>query len=73
LPRRSILIFQGRCRYFWEAFRQFDIDGNGSIDAQEMAKILDGVNVSYTKQELQKNIDEVDTDKNGTVEMGRIS
>jgi len=53
---------------FIEAFKQFDLDGNGSIDNKELETVLKNIGETYSKAELQKQIDEVDTDKSGTVE-----
>jgi len=57
---------------FIEAFKQFDMDGNGSIDAKELGIALNNLGVRFTPDELQKQIDEVDKDRNGTVEFGEF-
>lgn len=53
---------------FIDAFKQFDADGNGHIDARELGVILESLGQKTSAQDLQKAIDEVDTDKNGTIE-----
>lgn len=53
---------------FIESFKQFDSDGNGHIDAKELDSIFESLGQKQSPKELQKAIDEVDTDKNGTVE-----
>jgi len=53
---------------FIQAFKQFDSDGNGHIDARELGQIFESLGQKQGPRELQKAIDEVDTDKNGTIE-----
>ncbi|RKP19934.1 fimbrin [Rozella allomycis CSF55] len=53
---------------FVKVFREFDKDSNGSIDARELIKVYKqlGENVSF--DEVRRQIQEVDTDKSGTIE-----
>jgi len=53
---------------FIESFKQFDADGNGHIDSRELGSIFESLGNKQNPRDLQKAIDEVDTDKNGTVE-----
>lgn len=55
---------------FHDAFKQYDQDGNGSIDAKELGHIFRNVlgQTDVTEAQLKKQISEVDTDKSGTVE-----
>lgn len=53
---------------FYQAFQEFDIDGNGHIDAKELEQILRKIGQDVSKMDLQRQIDDVDVDKNGTVE-----
>jgi len=54
---------------FYEAFKNYDLDGNGSIDAKELKTILKGLGQeNITDLEIKKQIAEVDTDKSGTIE-----
>jgi plastin-1 len=51
-----------------DAFRDFDTDSSGSIDSNELAAVLDKIKTRYTQASLKAQIEQVDTDKNGTVE-----
>jgi len=51
-----------------DAFKEFDSDGSGSIDIKELAAVLDKIKTRYTQASLKAQIDQVDADKNGTVE-----
>jgi EF-hand domain pair len=58
---------------FAEVFKKFDLDGNGSIDANELRTVVrDLGETQFTDKELQGQIDEVDSDKSGTVEFGEF-
>jgi len=54
---------------FMKIFQQFDADGNGHIDSKEVREVLLGIGEKdvpgYRVREL---IEEVDTNKNGTIE-----
>eukprot|EP00937_MAST-01D_sp_MAST-1D-sp2_P003280 g3280.t1 len=50
------------------AFQQFDADGNGSIDENELNVVMQKVGVSMSRQRLDSMIREVDKDGNKTVE-----
>ncbi len=53
---------------FVKAFRQFDLDGNGCIDAHELTTALKYMGMKATKEAAQQIIDAVDKDGSGTVE-----
>ncbi len=51
----------------WEAFQEFDIDGNGTIDKDEFALFMQKLGYRPTLVELQEMLDEVDKDRNGKI------
>ena len=51
-----------------EAFALFDKDGNGSIEAKELAAVLTALGQSPSDEDIAKMIAEVDADANGTLE-----
>ena len=57
---------------FIEAFKQFDQDGNGSIDVKELGTVLKNIGENVDTMTLKKHIAEVDTDNSGAVEWGEF-
>jgi glycerol-3-phosphate dehydrogenase len=59
---------------FREAFQSMDLNGDGKVSAADLDKVLKqmGIHVQDEK-EIQKVIDEVDSNRNGTVEVSRVS
>jgi len=53
---------------FVEAFREYDSDQSGSIDAKELDVAFKRMGQGCSAEKLQQIIDEVDDNKNGTVE-----
>jgi Ca2+-binding EF-hand superfamily protein len=53
---------------FIEAFREFDIDGSGSIDLNELEIGLKYMGQGFTRDQLQRIISEVDSDGSGEIE-----
>ncbi len=53
---------------FREAFEMFDTDKDGAITYQELAKIFIQFGINLTQQELQDMINEVDINRNDTIE-----
>ncbi|KAI7774127.1 calmodulin [Diaporthe eres] len=53
---------------FKEAFLVFDKDGNGEITKEELGTIMRSLGLNPTDGELQDMVDEVDVDKNGTID-----
>lgn len=51
-----------------EAFRLFDTDGSGSINAQELRKVMLNLGEKLTKEDLDEMIKEADMDGDGTVD-----
>ncbi|KAJ5069776.1 plastin-3 [Anaeramoeba ignava] len=52
----------------FQNFKQFDIDGDGSITVDEIATVLDKIGEHLTKGQIERILDAVDTDKSGTIE-----
>lgn len=53
---------------FKEAFSLFDKDGDGSITNKELGTVMRSLGQNPTEVELQDMINEVDADKNGTID-----
>jgi Ca2+-binding EF-hand superfamily protein len=51
-----------------DAFLLFDQNGDGSITITELENVLKNLNMNPTKQELEDMLNEVDIDKNGTID-----
>ena len=54
------------------AFSYFDKDGNGSVTVEELKEVLVGLGQKPTEQELRDMINEVDQDRNGTIEFSEF-
>lgn len=58
----------------WLAFKTFDVDGNGSIDREELARLVrhrdigDVLQVEVTEQEIDAILMEVDLNGDGTID-----
>ena len=61
LPEDTIAEYQ-------EAFALFDKDGNGHIEAKELAAVLTALGQSPSEEDIAKMIAEVDADANGSLE-----
>ena len=53
---------------FREAFQAFDKDGNGSITTKELGTVMRSLGQNLSDAEIKEVIDEVDEDKNGTID-----
>ena len=53
---------------YQEAFSLFDKDGNGHIEAKELAAVLTALGQSPSEEDIKKMMKEVDADENGTLE-----
>ena len=58
---------------FQEAFKQYDTDGGGSIDAQELRALMASLGQTPSDEELKKMIDAADADGNGTVDFAEFA
>ncbi|KAL7643168.1 UNVERIFIED_CONTAM: hypothetical protein RMT77_006458 [Armadillidium vulgare] len=61
-PRLS----KSQLKEFREAFRFFDKDGDGSIDKQELGRVMRSLGQFATEEELREMLDEIDIDGDGT-------
>jgi Ca2+-binding EF-hand superfamily protein len=52
---------------FLESFRQFDLDGNGSIDANELGIAFKSMGQGCSPDQLKQIIKEVDKDGSGVI------
>ena len=50
------------------SFRKFDRDGDGSVDASEVAKVMQDLDITYDDQTLSDMISDADTDGSGVIE-----
>jgi len=53
---------------FVETFRNYDLDGNGSIDARELEEAFKKMGQGASKEKVEQMIKDADDDGNGTVE-----
>jgi len=53
---------------FLDAFRVFDLNGDGRITAKELNYVLKELGIKMKKKDIEKMINELDKDKNGTIE-----
>lgn len=53
---------------FMDAFRVFDIDGDGRITDKELKLVLKELGIKMSKSDIKKMIKELDKDGNGTIE-----
>ena len=54
------------------AFEEFDTDGSGTIDANEMRIAMRSLGVEVKSAEIRRMMNEVDDDGNGTIEFGEF-
>ncbi|CAH2080665.1 unnamed protein product, partial [Thlaspi arvense] len=57
---------------FREAFCLLDKDGDGCITMEELETAIKSLDQNPTEEELQRMINEVDIDGNGTIEFGEF-
>jgi len=50
-----------------EAFRVFDVDGDGYIGFEELTKVLDGLGEGLTEEEVLEMIRQADVDEDGAI------
>lgn len=53
---------------FKEAFQIFDKDGDGLITTKELGTVMRSLGQNLSEEELKTMIEEVDTDKSGTID-----
>lgn len=54
------------------AFKEFDVDGNGSVDVDELSKVLTSIGEVSTTVRVKSIIAEVDLNHNGTIEFSEF-
>ncbi|GBG33518.1 Calmodulin [Hondaea fermentalgiana] len=59
----------GQAENWAEAFKIFDLDGDGFVTAAELGKVLENMGEPLKDYELQEMIDEVDKDKDGKLNL----
>ena len=52
-----------------QAFKQFDIDGDGSITVDELRRVLAALRVDVSEEEVARMMRAADLDGNGTVDL----
>lgn len=56
-----------------EAFDQFDRDGNGTIDLNEFAELLDQIGADMNAEETTIGFAEIDQDANGQIDFAEFT
>jgi len=51
-----------------QCFREFDINGDGTIDRKELDNVFKSMGKSFTKEELDRMISLADKDQSGTID-----
>eukprot|EP00929_Paragymnodinium_shiwhaense_P111332 TRINITY_DN7923_c0_g1_i1.p2 TRINITY_DN7923_c0_g1~~TRINITY_DN7923_c0_g1_i1.p2 ORF type:complete len:151 (-),score=59.22 TRINITY_DN7923_c0_g1_i1:208-660(-) len=59
---------EAQIQEFAEAFQLFDADGSGTIDLTELGTVLRSLGQNPKEAELQRLINDVDVDKNGSLD-----
>ena len=49
-------------------FREFDVNGDGTIDRQELDNVFKSMGKQFSKEELDRMISLADKDKSGTMD-----
>ncbi|KJE96233.1 fimbrin [Capsaspora owczarzaki ATCC 30864] len=57
---------------FVQTFKSMDADGSGSIDAAELGAVLRSLGEKATPEEVRAQIQEVDTNRSGTIEFNEF-
>ena len=66
------LLSEEQVAEFKEEFNKFDENGDGIITTDELAVVMKNLGQNPTEQQLKDMVEEVDIDKNGTIEFGEF-
>ncbi|GMI44563.1 hypothetical protein TrCOL_g2357 [Triparma columacea] len=66
------LLSEEQVAEFKEEFNKFDENGDGTITTDELAVVMKNLGQNPTEQQLKDMVEEVDIDKNGTIEFGEF-
>jgi Ca2+-binding EF-hand superfamily protein len=56
-----------------ELFRHYDRDGSGSMDAAELARLLEALGMSPSEEDLRVALDVVDRNRSGKISWSEFS
>ena len=56
----------------WQTFQLFDKNQDKTIDLDELGDVFRSLGQHYTQAELEEMIQEIDTDKSGSIEFGEF-
>ena len=56
-----------------QTFNIFDRDGSGSIETQELSKVLEALGIGVSKPQLQEIMDELDFNRDGEIDFEEFS
>mmetsp|Transcript_15641 Transcript_15641/g.21933 ORF Transcript_15641/g.21933 Transcript_15641/m.21933 type:complete len:146 (-) Transcript_15641:264-701(-) len=59
---------EDQIKEYKEAWKLFDLDGDGSISRDELRKLMKSTGQAYTEEELTRIIEEADEDGNGEID-----
>lgn len=61
-----------KCEELTAAFKKLDIDDNGKLSSAEIAQLFRNVGTPLPKEKVKQLIEEVDTNKNGTIDINEF-
>jgi len=70
--RSSDPISEEQVKEYKEAWKLFDLDGDGSISRDELRKLMKSTGQVYTEEELTRIIEEADEDGNGEIDFNEF-
>ena len=66
------LLSEEQVAEFKEEFNKFDENGDGTVTTEELAVVMKNLGQNPTEEQLKDMVEEVDIDKNGTIEFGEF-
>eukprot|EP01062_Namystynia_karyoxenos_P043205 TRINITY_DN3163_c0_g2_i8.p1 TRINITY_DN3163_c0_g2~~TRINITY_DN3163_c0_g2_i8.p1 ORF type:complete len:1058 (+),score=343.97 TRINITY_DN3163_c0_g2_i8:104-3277(+) len=70
--RMQLHISDAELTFCRSVFQAFDVDGSGTIDLEELGRVMQGLGVMMTREQLQELLHQVDVDGSDEVDFGEF-